>query len=272
VQSAWSVNGGAAAVDPRDRGLAYGDGLFETMAATDGAIRWLDYHLERLAAGCGRLAIPVPTDVELRRQIAAQTPPRGRAVIKIIVTRGIGTRGYRPPDDPAPTIIVGSAPWPSPDPPSAHGVVMATCETRLGENPQLAGLKHLCRLEHVLAQLELKQRGLDEGLLLSTSGHVVSATSNNVFASFGSRVCTPRIDRCGVRGVMRRLVLESCAHLGLEAQELDMDVADLLRADELFVTNAVMGVRPVSRLDDTVYGVGPVTRRLAARLGTVAGD
>jgi 4-amino-4-deoxychorismate lyase len=268
VQSAWSVNGSAKGVDPRDRGLAYGDGLFETMAAVGGVIRWLDYHLERLVAGCARLAIPTPRDTELRREIAVHTPPHDRAVIKLIVTRGIGARGYRPPDAPKPTVIVGAASWPS-DVRTAGEVAMVTCETRLGENPQLAGLKHLSRLEHVLAQLELQKRGLDEGLLLSTSGHVVSATSNNVFAAFGARVCTPRLDRCGVRGVMRRLVLESCTPLGLEAQEVDMDIEDLKQADELFVTNALLGVRPVCRLDDTVYPVGPVTRRLVDRLGMV---
>jgi 4-amino-4-deoxychorismate lyase len=240
------------------------------MAAVGGVIRWLDYHLERLVAGCARLAIPAPGDTELRREIAAHTPPRDRAVIKVIVTRGIGARGYRPSDACVPTVVVGAAPWPS-DARSAGAVTMVTCETRLGENPQLAGLKHLCRLEHVLAQLELQKRGLDEGLLLSTSGHVVSATSNNVFAAFGTRVCTPRLDRCGVRGVMRRLVLESCAPLGLEAEEVDLDTADLKQADELFVTNALLGVRPVCRLDDTDYPVGPVTRRLADRLG-ISGD
>jgi 4-amino-4-deoxychorismate lyase len=271
VQTAWSVNGRASGLDPRDRGLAYGDGLFETMAAVGGKIRWLDYHLDRLVAGCARLAIPAPRDAELRREIAAHTPPSGRAVIKVIVTRGVGARGYRPPDAPIPTVIVGSAPWPS-DTRAASEVALVTCETRLGENPQLAGLKHLSRLEQVLAQIELRKRGVDEGLLLSTSGHVVSATSNNVFAAFGARVCTPRLDRCGVRGVMRRLVLESCVPLGLEAQEVDMDVENLRQADELFVTNALQGVRPVCRLDDTVYPVGSVTRRLVNQLGTVSND
>jgi 4-amino-4-deoxychorismate lyase len=273
VQSTWSVNGAAAALDPRDRGLAYGDGLFETMAACDGVIRWLDYHLERLAAGCAQLAIPEPANAELRAQIARQTPSRGRAVVKIIVTRGIGARGYRPPEHPVPTIIIGSESWPTPPPEHyASGIEMVTCETRLGENPKLAGLKHLCRLEQVLAQLELRQRGVDEGLLLSTSNHVVSGTSNNVFAVHGACVRTPRIERCGVRGVMRRVVLESCAALGVAAEEADMDPASLRDADEIFVTNALFGVRPVRRLDDVTYAAGPVARRVRALLGAADRD
>jgi 4-amino-4-deoxychorismate lyase len=122
-------------------------------------------------------------------------------------------------------------------------------------------------LEHVLAQLELQKRSADEGLLLSTSGHVVSGTSSNLFAAFGARVRTPRLERCGVHGVMRRLVLETCGPLGLEAQEVDMDVRDLRQADEIFVTNALLGIRSVRRLDETVFPVGPVARRLVGQLG-----
>lgn len=269
MQSTWSVNGAATGVDPEDRGLAYGDGLFETMAAQDGAIRWLEYHLERLAAGCAQLAISAPSVTALRRQLAKQTPPRGKAVIKLIVTRGAGARGYRPPPESRPTVIIGSGPWPvQPVEHYTRGIEMVTCGTRLGENPKLAGLKHLCRLEQIMAQIELRDRGVDEGLLLSTGNLVVGGTSNNVFAVYGSRVCTPRIERCGVRGVMRRLVLESCAALDLPHEETDMDIEVLRRADEVFVTNALRGVRPVRRLDNQVFAAGPVTRRIGARLGT----
>jgi 4-amino-4-deoxychorismate lyase len=269
VQWSWSVNGAATGVDPEDRGLAYGDGLFETMAAQDGGIRWLEQHLERLTAGCARLAISGLSVADLRRQLARQTPPRGKALIKLIVTRGTGARGYRPPPESRPTVIIGSGPWPvQPAEHYTHGIEMVTCETRLGENPKLAGLKHLCRLEQVMAQIELRNRGVDEGVLLSTGDLVVSGTSNNVFAVYGSRVCTPRIERCGVRGVMRRLVLESCAALDLPYEEIDMDIEALRRADEVFVTNALLGVRPVRRLDGQVFAAGPVTRRIGARLGT----
>jgi 4-amino-4-deoxychorismate lyase len=269
VQSIWSVNGADTGIDPQDRGLAYGDGLFETMAAQHGTIRWLEHHLERLTAGCARLAIAVPAVTDLRRQLARQTPSEGKAVVKVIVTRGTGARGYRPPPELRPTVIIGSGPWPAqPAEHYTHGIDMVVCETRLGENPKLAGLKHLCRLEQVMAQIELQDRGIDEGLMLSTGNLVISATSNNVFAVYGSRVCTPRIERCGVRGIMRRLVLESCAALDLPHEEIDMDIEALRRADELFVTNALLGVRPVRRLDGQVFGAGPVTRRIGARLGT----
>lgn len=271
MQASWSVNGSGSGVDPSDRGLAYGDGLFETMAAHDGAIRLLDYHLERLAEGCDRLRIRAPARVELRRRILAQTPAAGRAVVKLIVTRGPGARGYRPAPGARATVVVAAFPWPRErctDP--LRGIDLVTCGLRLGENPQLAGMKHLCRLEQVLAQLELSDRGAHEGLLLSTSGLVIGGTHHNVFGVFGSCVRTPRIDRCGVRGVMRRVVLEACAALDLAREEADIDLQSLQKADELFVTNAVHGARPVRSLDGAAFTIGPVTRRILARLASDA--
>lgn len=266
----WLVNGAPdGAVHPSDRGLAYGDGLFETMAARDGAVPWLGHHLERLADGCRRLAIPLPDPHRLREEIRSQVPATGRAVVKLIVTRGSGARGYAPPGDPNPTRLIGIAPWPEhPASNYTRGIRMRTLKLRLGENAALAGLKHLCRLEQVLARQELQHAPDDEGLMLDGRGFAIGGTSCNVFAvTAGSRVGTPRLDRCGVRGVMRRIVLERCAALGLEASERDMDVAALYAAEELFVTNAVFGIWPVRRLDGQVFEPGRVTRALQDALG-----
>jgi 4-amino-4-deoxychorismate lyase len=148
-----------------------------------------------------------------------------------------------------------------------RGIDIVTCRTRLGENPKLAGLKHLCRLEQVMAQLELSDGNAEEGLLLSSQGRVVSATSNNVFVVYGDCVRTPKMDRCGVSGVMRRLVLEACPKLSLRGEESDLSVEQLLRADEMFLTNAVVGVQPVRALDGHAFEVGRVARRVGASLG-----
>jgi 4-amino-4-deoxychorismate lyase len=270
VDSKWSVNGGRSCIDPADRGLAYGDGLFETMAANEGAIRWLDYHLERLVDGCARLEIPLPDRGRIERWIARDLPRGSRAIVKLIVTRGGGARGYSPPLHPEPNVIIGISSWS--DPPASHyteGLVLATCGLRLGENPRLAGLKHLNRLEQVLAQLELRGRGVDEGLLLSAGNKVVSGTSNNVFAVHEGAVRTPRLDTCGVRGVMRRLAIEFCRAHAIRVDEVDIEPDELLRADELFVTNALHGVRPVRALDATAFELGAVTRAIASGLGSM---
>lgn len=271
MESDSLVNGKPGAVDPLDRGLAYGDGLFETMACRSGRIRWLDHHLDRLFLGCGRLAIRPPDRDSLLREIEASCPS-GDAVVKLIVTRGAGARGYRVPQTPQTTRILSIGPWPRlPADDYTCGIAIKTCALRLGENPQLAGLKHLCRLEQVLAQMELEGTRAREGLLRSAGGFVVGGISSNVFGVHGGRLVTPSIKRCGVRGVMRRVVLAHAEAAGLVPEETDILPADLLACDELFVTNAVFGIKPVNAVDGRAYPVGDATRRLMEAIG-VADD
>lgn len=268
METLWLVNGRDAGLDPADRGLAYGDGLFETMAASQGQIRWLEQHLERLRDGCRRLEIREPNWQEIRREIAAHCPATGQAVVKLIVTRGQGGRGYRPAEDAQPTRILSISAWPNhPATHYTHGIRVRVCAQRLGENPLLAGLKHLCRLEQVLAQLELRGTDAEQGLLLDTSGHVVGGSSSNVFAVRDGRLLTPALGRCGIKGVMRRVVLETADELGLEALEADLALAELKAADELFVTNALIGIWPVAKLDEQRFVPGATTRRLMHTLG-----
>lgn len=268
MDTLWLVNGQTTGVDPADRGLAYGDGLFETMAASEGRIRWLELHLERLEEGCRRLEIPAPPRSVITGEIDACCPRDGRVVVKLIVTRGPGARGYPPPLEPTPTRVLAISPWP--DYPDSHyrdGIGMRTCALRLGENPALAGLKHLCRLEQVLAQLELRGHSVQQGLMLDASGRVVQCTSSNIFVVVGGELATPSLARCGVKGVMRRAVLETARRLGIRAAERDVFPAELLAADEVFATNAVFGIWPVKELDARRFAVGPTTQRLMRELG-----
>jgi 4-amino-4-deoxychorismate lyase len=268
VNTIWLVNGQSVGVDPADRGLAYGDGLFETMAADDGRIRWLDLHFDRLEEGCRRLEIAAPARNLLADEIAAHCPHRGRAVVKLIVTRGSGARGYLPPEPSAPTRVLAISEWP--DFPQSYyrdGIKMRTCRLRLGENPALAGIKHLCRLEQVLAQLELRDQAVQQGLLLDASGHAAGGTSSNLFVVSNARLATPSLARCGVKGVMRRAVLEAARALDLGAEEREIPAAEVHAADELFVTNALFGLWPVTELDGRRFAFGPITKRLMTHLG-----
>lgn len=267
MQHARYIDGRNGQLDPEDRGLAYGDGLFETMWARDGHVRWLDLHLERLVEGCTRLAIPVPDREELETRIHECAPKSGYASIKLILTRGPGPRGYAPPDDPTPTIVLFAYPRRAQYSDAGNGLEIETLRLRLGENPKLAGIKHLCRLEQVLAQLELKGRSIDEGLMLGLDGRVVGGTSTNVFACFGSELRTPRITGAGVCGVMRRVVLERCPEHGLSPFETDLTPEDLYAADEVFMTNALTGIRPVRRLDRRVFAERSVADGLCEALG-----
>jgi len=268
VNTIWLVNGQSTGIDPADRGLAYGDGLFETMAANEGRIRWLDLHLDRLEEGCRRLEIPAPSRNLLSREIETVCPNKGRVVVKLIVTRGPGARGYPPPESPAPTRVLAISQWPDyPDSRYRDGISVRTCRMRLGENPALAGIKHLCRLEQVLAQLELRGQPVQQGLMLDASGGVAQGTSSNVFIVAGGELATPSLARCGIKGVMRRVVLEASRALDIRAEERVIGPAELLGANEVFMTNALFGIWPVTELDGRRFAVGPTTERLMAHLG-----
>jgi len=271
VETLWLVNGQRTGVDPADRGLAYGDGLFETMAARDGQIRWLDLHFDRLEEGCRRLEIQPPERRILAEEIASHCTRTGRAAVKLIVTRGSGTRGYAPPAASVSTRILSISAWPSyPSSHYAKGVRVRVCRLRLASNPTLAGMKHLNRLEHVLAHLELRDTDAEHGLLLDTSEHVVGGTSSNVFAVHRNQLLTPAIERAGVKGVMRRAVLAAAAELGLRTTERDLTLAEVANADELFMTNALFGIWPVASLDSKTFTRGAVTQRLMQHLGVTA--
>ena len=170
----WVNGRKSRSVDARDRGLQYGDGVFETMRVRRGRIRLLEYHLERLEAGCGRLEIAGPSLAALRRELARIAALGGEGVLKLIVTRGSGRRGYRPTGRERCTRIVALHGLPKA---AAHGAAaparVRLCETPLGLNPRLAGLKTLNRLESVLARAEWSDERIWEGLMRDVDGNIV---------------------------------------------------------------------------------------------------
>jgi 4-amino-4-deoxychorismate lyase len=257
------VDGAAGAgLDALDRGLQYGDGLFETVAWRRGAPRLAEYHLERLATGCDRLGMPRPAEQVLLREMA-EAAGAAEAVVKVIVTRGSGPRGYRPPAVASPRrIVAGFAACAAPAGPW-HARL---CATRLGRNPALAGLKHLNRLEQVLARAEWDDPGIHEGLMLDDLGRVVCGTQSNLFLAAAGRLVTPRVDECGVAGVMRRAVLAWARACGLDAAEIHVTVDDLRAADEVFVTSALAGARALASLDGLPLAGGVLHQEFAAWL------
>ena len=270
----WVNGRPGAALSPVERGLHYGDGLFETIACLGGRPRFLDLHLERLRAGCARLGIPFPAPQELRREILTLAAGPKRAIVKLLLTRGPAlARGYGTSGAEQPTRVTLRYRWEQEDPRlAAEGVPVRTAALRLGENPALAGLKHLNRLEQVLARREWNDAGIAEALMFSTGGRLISGVMSNLFLVAGGVLRTPRLDRCGVAGIMRQVVLREAARAGIAAEEAGLDDADLARTRELFLTSAVIGLRPVRSVDGRSCEVGALTRELQRRLAPLLAE
>ena len=247
-------------VSAADRGLQYGDGLFETLAVQHGLPRFWQLHMDRLAVGFELLSLkPVPQNV-LLREVQTVSAGRTNCVVKIIITRGESGRGYAPAVASEPCRVVSAHPLPADiDREAMEGIRMRICQLRLAIQPALAGIKHLNRLEQVLARAEWTDPGVKEGLLLDSEDHVICGVASNIFLVGGGRLLTPRMDRCGVRGVMRSAVLKAFKPR-CEQRRVTIDM--LPEAEEVFVCNSVRGIVPVNRIDDWVYDTGPVTREV----------
>ena len=255
------VNGEISSlVATTNRGLNYADGLFETLVVRNSRpLRWQS-HMDRLGAGCERLGLAMPPQVVLLREVQTVSAGLAEAVVKIVLTRGGQGRGYMPPEDNDCVRIVSSYAFPDGIVELAReGVKARICKLRLAIQPALGGIKHLNRLEQVLASAELREAETTEGILLDREDHVISAISANIFLVMEDRLLTPRLDRCGVRGVVRSQIL---AEYGARCEQRRIMVDMLQDADEIFICNTVRGIVPITAIDHYEYEIGPVTREL----------
>ncbi|MGO1068343.1 aminodeoxychorismate lyase [Lysobacter sp. CA199] len=247
------------ALSPYDRGHAYGDGLFETLLAHRGELPWWGAHWARLARGAQRIGLPLPDPAQVRCEAAQLLEDLG-AVLKLILTRGEGGRGYAPSVQAEPVWTISR--HPVPPAPRAGGLNLRWCDLRLSEQPALAGLKHCNRLEQVLARAEWDDPAIDEGLLRNAAGEVVCATAANVFALIDGQWRTPPLERCGVAGICREFLIPLA-----QARVERLSPEDLQRADAIFLCNAVRGILPVARLGERHWAPHPALAGLRRRLG-----
>ena len=263
------VNGEATdRISSSDRGLLYGDGLFETMAVVDGKVPLWQLHIERLQLGCQRLKLECPPLEVLQGEVQQLTKNVERAILKLMLTRGEGGRGYAAQAAATPTRILQRHPWP--DVPRANwetGVKAIFCEQRLAQQPALAGIKHLNRLEQVLARAEWQDSRIQEGLLADNDGNIIEAVSHNLFLVNGEAVATPDLRYSGVAGVMREKILSMLQSKGCAVQICAITHQDLLSADALFLCNSIHGVWPICELDGKYY---PKNRLVCDLRDTVA--
>jgi len=248
--STWINGRRSTRIDCRDRGLQYGDGVFETMRVRRAQVRLMEFHLERLYAGCRELQIAGPSILGLRRELERTAALRSDGVLKLIVTRGLGPRGYRPTGGERCTRILALHALPrSVVTDESMPMRVRLCATPLGLNPRLAGLKTLNRLESVVARAEWKDERIWEGLMRDVDENIVCGTMSNLFLRHGSTLMTPVLDRCGVAGVMRRWILEAAGKLGLSPVERRIRWQDVNEAEEVFMSNAVVGLRSVGAIE-----------------------
>jgi 4-amino-4-deoxychorismate lyase len=227
----------------------------------------------RLREGCRRLAIPCPEEPGLLDECLDAASGMDRGVVKIILTRGPGGRGYRVPEDPHPTRIIQCHYPPGYAAELAEqGVSVCLCEQRLGWNPLLAGIKHLNRLEQVLARQEWTDAEIMEGLQRDIDGNLIEGTMSNLFLVKDRSLFTPDLSRCGVAGIMRSVVMELAGKLSVPVCKQVLAVADMQQADEVFLTNSLIGIWPVAELDGVALGTGPLTRKLQKALRSLQAE
>ena len=262
------INGeNASQVAISDRGFQYGDGLFETIEVLNGRLILIEQHLQRLTLGCEKLLIPAPDKQLLLNEASALTQKSHHGVLKIIITRGSGGRGYKAPDIIQPTRVLSLHPYPDYLPSfQKEGIVARFCQHRLGLNPILAGLKTLNRLEQVLARTEWSSTDIQEGIMLDLNGHVIEGTMSNVFFVKNAILYTPSLTQAGIAGIMRDFVLRAASEQGIKIECGLFTPEQLLAADEIFVTNSIIGIWAVKQLESQPFSVGNITQTLQTHL------
>jgi 4-amino-4-deoxychorismate lyase len=249
-----------------DRGVEFGDGLFETIAVVLARPRLLDRHLERLADGCARLGIEMPARDALVTELTAAARLPDTGLLKLIVTRGVGGTGYAAESAIRPRRWLQASPArPRPATYASDGVAVRLLATRLAEQPLLAGLKHLNRLEQVLARRELDDGpAVAEGLMLDVRGRLVCGTMTNVFLVIDNHLVTPSLHRAGVAGVMRAALIAAWRSAGTAVEVRDIAPTELDTASEVFLSNALIGVWPVAALGPRTLAPGRFARQAQA--------
>lgn len=266
-----------AGIDPRDRGFTLGDGLFETMRVAGSVVQRLQWHLARLRAGAATIGLPLPwTHGELAEAVARTVTANAlqEAVVRLTVSRGVPTtRGLLPEPDPSPSLVIHAQPFAGyPAELYARGMRTIISRTRRNEHSPLANVKALCYLDNVLARREAAEQGADEALLRNTAGELACASGANLFIAYDDTLVTPPLSAGALPGTVRSVVLaELTLRLGLPACERSVAPGELARADEAFLTSALLGVMPLTAVDGRAVGTG-APGPLALRLGAALAD
>jgi len=242
-----------------NRNMQYGDGLFETCITSNNQILFWMYHFSRLTAGCEKLNIKkIDEDVWLRDiKKAFSLSSKKSCVVKLILSRGNSLRGYGYKDDIEPVRVVIISEMQQ----SLMNNEFALEYSKSGyhSNPQLAGIKHCNRLEQVLARSYLSS---NEAIMLDEKENVISVTQGNIYFIFGNKLLTPKLDRCGVVGSRRSLILELASSLKIDTLVSNISINQVQQADEVFISNSVIGIQPIQSIESYKLGKNPLTKKI----------
>lgn len=263
------INGQPAATATlNDRGFNYGDGLFESMLLEKGRISLLTFHLSRLQKGCLKLAINYcEKNVVEQLDLAIEQALKEKieyAKIKLTVTRGDGGIATYPPNDSIPNIYIQITHLPLPAE-NINRVALSIASEPLSHSPQLAGLKHLNRLPYIVACLSIERKTNEEILFLDTQQHVIETMHHNIFLVKHNTLYTPKLDKCGVEGVMKSVICERLAQeINVNVKEKNISMADLNSFDEVFISNAVRGFSAVTRIAQYAFNSHSICEKLSS--------
>jgi len=250
-----------------DRALHYGDGLFETIAIQNRKILCFDEHLNRLEKGCEKIKIPITDKTIIKNEVSSLIDSNDRAVVKIIISRGQGGRGYKIPEDIEPTRIISLFPWPNySDEFSTSGIKTKLCNYRYTNNPVLAGIKHLNRLEQVLARAEWNDKTIFEGIVMDSDNYVIEGTMSNIFCILDKTLYTPDLSLCGIEGIVREKIINLADKLGFKIEIKKITLDFLLNAEEIFMCNSLIGIWPVNSIDKKVFLEHKETQKIKNKL------
>jgi 4-amino-4-deoxychorismate lyase len=252
----------------RDRGLLYGDGVFRTLVASRGKAQHWPLHYLKLRHDCSALGIACPDAGQLSAELDSLLAQHPEGVVKLVVTRGQGSRGYAPRPDAEITHFWDVSPLPDhPSEMATHGIRAIMCQLRLGRQPRLAGIKHLNRLENVLAAAEcsearLRDPEIAEGLMQDTDGNIIEGSRSNLFVVSGGKLITPDLSHSGVAGVQRDRVIEWSRQNDIPVEIRNVSLDEVLQADELFVVNSIIGLWPIRDLEQRHWIKFPVAMQI----------
>ena len=252
-----------------NRNFQYGDGLFETCVVKDSRILFWDKHLFRLDAGCERLKIKnLDQSIWLKDvKKALSLTSTNNCVVKLMLSRGNSQRGYSYPDDILPVRIVIVSELRNVQ--SKKTFSLDYAESGYHSNPILAGIKHCNRIEQILARASLKR---DEAIMLDENQNIISVTQGNIYFIFGQRLVTPKLDRCGVIGSRRSLILDLAESLEMNVEEVNISINDAIKADEVFISNSIIGIQSVSSIENCQFPKSAITEQINKAFESVTQD